>query len=62
MPALMAEFKKKYPEVNFKIIPTDSVGALRALENSLVDFAAVGSLKGYEKKFEKLNLRRKNLC
>ncbi|MCS7114562.1 MAG: LysR family transcriptional regulator [Nitrososphaerota archaeon] len=56
IPSIIAEFKKSKPEANFKITITDTVNALKSLENNTANFAAVGSLIGYEGEFEKIVL------
>lgn len=61
IPSLIAEFKKKHPAVDFNIMITDTVNALICLEKNMADFAAVGSLIGYEEKFEKIELAEEEL-
>ncbi|MEM2319771.1 MAG: LysR family transcriptional regulator [Candidatus Bathyarchaeia archaeon] len=56
IPSIIAEFKKNRPEANFKVTITDTVNALTILENNMADFAAVGSLMGYEGEFDKIVL------
>jgi LysR family transcriptional regulator, transcriptional activator of the cysJI operon len=52
IPGLIAEFQKKYPEVKFKIKAEDSLSSLGSLQNGNADFAAVGTINGYEEKFD----------
>ena len=51
IPSLIAEFKKKYPDVKFKIKAEDSLNSLNGLQVNDVDFAAVGTIQGFEEKF-----------
>jgi DNA-binding transcriptional LysR family regulator len=61
IPSLIAEFIKRYPRVSFKIKPMDSMNGLKSLEENIVDFAAVGSLIGFEEEFEKIELTEEEL-
>ncbi len=52
IPSLIAEFQKKYPEVKFKIKAQDSLTSLASLQVNDADFAAVGTMAGYEDRFD----------
>lgn len=52
IPSLIAEFKTRHPDVTFKIKAEDSLSSLNSLEANNVDFAAVGTIKGFEEKFD----------
>jgi DNA-binding transcriptional LysR family regulator len=52
IPGLIAEFQKKYPGVKFKIKAEDSLSSLSSLQNGDADFAAVGTIGGYNEKFD----------
>jgi DNA-binding transcriptional LysR family regulator len=56
IPSLIAEFQKKYPDVKFKIKADDSLNSLRNLQTSDADFAAVGTILGFEEKFDYLQI------
>ncbi len=61
IPSLIAEFQKKHPDVKFKIKAEDSLNSLEDLRNDEVDFAAVGTIKGYADKLEALELGEEEL-
>ncbi len=61
IPGLIAEFQKKYPGVRFKIKAEDSVNSLLNLQDGKVDFAAVGTIKGYSEKLEALEVGEEEL-
>jgi LysR family transcriptional regulator, transcriptional activator of the cysJI operon len=61
IPSLVAEFQKKHPDVRFKIRAEDSINSLQNLLNGGVDFAAVGTIKGYSEKIETLELGEEEL-
>ncbi len=61
IPSLIAEFQKNYPDVKFKIKAEDSVNSLLNLQAGDVDFAAVGTLKGYNEKFDAIELGEEEL-
>ena len=52
IPSLIAEFQKQHGNVKFKIKAEDSLNSLNSLQADNVDFAAVGTLQGYEEKFD----------
>ena len=52
IPSLIAEFQKRHPEVKFKIKAEDSLSSLGSLEADNADFAAVGTMRGFEGKFD----------
>jgi len=56
IPSLITEFQKKYPDVKFKIKAEDSLDSLKSLQAADADFAAVGTLQGFEDKFEFLQI------
>jgi LysR family transcriptional regulator, transcriptional activator of the cysJI operon len=51
IPGLIAEFQKKHPEIKFKITAQDSLRSLSSLHTNDADFAAVGTIIGFEEKF-----------
>ncbi|MCW3999692.1 MAG: LysR family transcriptional regulator [Candidatus Bathyarchaeota archaeon] len=61
IPGLIAEFQKRHPEVKFKITAQDSVTSLASLQNGGADFAAVGTLAGFEDKFDFLEIGEEQL-
>jgi DNA-binding transcriptional LysR family regulator len=61
IPRLVSEFQKQYPDVKFKIKAEDSVNSLLNLQNGDVDFAAVGTIKGYNEKLEAIELGEEEL-
>ncbi len=61
IPRLVAEFQKKYPGVKFKIKAEDSVNSLLNLQAGEVDFAAVGTIKGYDEELEAVELCEEEL-
>ncbi len=61
IPRLVAEFQKQYPDVKFKIKAEDSVNSLLNLQAGDVDFAAVGTIKGYNEKFDAIELGKEEL-
>jgi DNA-binding transcriptional LysR family regulator len=56
IPSLTAEFQKKYPDVKFKIKAEDSLNSLSSLQANDADFAAVGTILGFEEKFNYLQI------
>ena len=56
IPSLIAEFQKKCPDVKFKISAEDSLNSLTSLQANNADFAAVGTLQGFEEKFDFLQI------
>jgi DNA-binding transcriptional LysR family regulator len=61
IPSLIAEFQKKHPEVRFKIKAQDSITSLQSLQANDADFAAVGTILGYEEKFEAVQIGEEEL-
>jgi DNA-binding transcriptional LysR family regulator len=61
MPSLIAEFQKRHPYVKFKTKAEDSLSSLASLEANDVDFAAVGTLQGYEEKFDFIQVGEEEL-
>jgi LysR family transcriptional regulator, transcriptional activator of the cysJI operon len=61
IPRLVSEFRKQYPDAKFKIKAEDSVNSLLDLQAGDVDFAAVGTLKGYSEKLEAIELGKEEL-
>jgi LysR family transcriptional regulator, transcriptional activator of the cysJI operon len=56
IPSLIAEFGKKYPDVKFKIKAEDSLNSLSSLQANDAEFAAVGTIQGFEEKFDYLRI------
>jgi LysR family transcriptional regulator, transcriptional activator of the cysJI operon len=56
IPSLTSEFQKKYPAVKFRIKAEDSLNSLSSLQANDADFAAVGTLNGFEEKFDFLQI------
>jgi LysR family transcriptional regulator, transcriptional activator of the cysJI operon len=56
IPSLIAGFQKKYPSVKFKINAQDSLNSLSSLQANDADFAAVGTMLGFEEKFDFLQI------
>ncbi len=52
IPSLIAEFQKRHPDVKFKIKAEDSLTSLNSLQANDADFAAVGTVQGFEEKFD----------
>ncbi len=52
IPSLISGFRKRHPEVKFKIKAQDSLTSLGSLEADDVDFAVVGTVQGYSEKFD----------
>ncbi len=61
IPSLIAEFQKRYPAVKFKIKTEDSINSLNSLQTGNVDFAAVGTIRGFEEKFDFLQVGQEEL-
>lgn len=61
IPGLIAKFQEKYPHVRFKIKAEDSMNSLESLEANEVDFAVVGSLKGFSDKFDAIEVAEDKL-
>ncbi|MGD0645368.1 MAG: selenium metabolism-associated LysR family transcriptional regulator [Candidatus Bathyarchaeia archaeon] len=61
IPSLTAEFQKKHPDVRFKIKAQDSITSLQSLQTNAADFAAVGTIQGYEEKFDAIQIGEEEL-
>jgi len=61
IPSLTAEFQKKYPDVKFKIKAEDSLNSFSSLQVNDADFAAVGTIHGFEEKFDFLQIGEEQL-
>ncbi len=61
LPGLIAEFQKNHPEIKFKIKAQDSLTSLGSLQANDVDFAAVGTILGFEEKFDFLPVGEEKL-
>jgi DNA-binding transcriptional LysR family regulator len=61
IPSLIAEFQKKHPEVKFKIKAQDSLNSLNSLRANDADFAAVGTMQGFEDKFDYIQIGEEQL-
>ena len=61
IPSLIAEFQKKHPDVRFKIKAQDSITSLQSLQANDADFAAVGTILGYEEKFDAIQIGEEEL-
>jgi len=61
IPSLISEFQKKYPDVKFRVKAEDSLNSLCSLQANDADFAAVGTIQGFEKKFDFLQIGEEQL-
>jgi len=61
IPSLIADFQKQHPDVKFKIKAEDSVTSLVSLQNNAADFAAVGTIRGYNEKFDAIEVGKEEL-
>lgn len=61
IPSLIAEFQKRYPNIKFKITAQDSLTSLNSLQAGSADFAAVGTILGFEDKFDFLQVGEEQL-
>jgi DNA-binding transcriptional LysR family regulator len=61
IPGLIAEFQKKHPDIKFKIKAQDSLTSLASLQANDADFAAVGTMQGFEDKFDYLQVGEEKL-
>jgi DNA-binding transcriptional LysR family regulator len=52
IPSLTAQFQEKHPNIKFKINAQDSLNSLSSLQANDADFAAVGTMQGFEEKFD----------
>jgi LysR family transcriptional regulator, transcriptional activator of the cysJI operon len=61
IPSLIAEFQKKHVDVKFKVKAEDSLNSLNSLQANEADFAAVGTIQGFEEKFNYLQIGEEHL-
>jgi DNA-binding transcriptional LysR family regulator len=61
LPGLIAKFRENYPDINFKIKAQDSLTSLSILQANDADFAAVGTILGFEQKFNFLQVCEEQL-
>ncbi|MGD6934516.1 MAG: LysR substrate-binding domain-containing protein [Candidatus Bathyarchaeia archaeon] len=61
MPSLISEFQKRHPKMKFKITAQDSLTSLNSLQTGVADFAAVGTILGFEDKFDFLQVGEEQL-
>jgi len=61
IPSLIAGFQKKHLGVRFKIKAQDSIASLQSLQAKDADFAAVGTILGYEEKFDSIQIGEEEL-
>ncbi len=61
IPSLIAEFQEKHQNIKFKIKAEDSLNSLSSLQANEADFAAVGTLQGFEEKFDYLQIGEEQL-
>lgn len=61
IPSLITEFQKCYGNVRFKIKAEDSLNSLSSLQSNNVDFAAVGTIQGFEEKFDFIQVGQDDL-
>jgi len=61
IPSLTAGFQNRYPHVKFKIKAEDSFKSLNSLQANNVDFASVGTIQGYEEKFDFIQVGQEDL-
>jgi DNA-binding transcriptional LysR family regulator len=61
IPSLIAEFQNKHPNVRFKIKAEDSLSSIQSLQTDEADFAAVGTILGFEKNFDFIEIGEENL-
>jgi DNA-binding transcriptional LysR family regulator len=61
IPSLIAEFQKRHPDVKFKIKAEDSLSSLLDLQTNNADFAAVGTIRGYNEKLDAIEVGKEEL-
>jgi LysR family transcriptional regulator, transcriptional activator of the cysJI operon len=61
IPSLISEFQKSYADIKFKIAAQDSLTSLKTLGSDDADFAAVGTILGFEEKFDFLQVGEEQL-
>ncbi len=61
IPSLISEFQKLHPKMKFKITAQDSLTSLNSLQAGAADFAAVGTILGFEDKFDFLQVGEEQL-
>ena len=61
IPSLISEFQRKHPDVKFRVKAEDSLNSLGSLQVGDADFAAVGTIQGFEEKFDFLQIGEEQL-
>jgi DNA-binding transcriptional LysR family regulator len=61
IPSLISEFQKKHQDVRFRVKAEDSLNSLGSLQVGDADFAAVGTIQGFEEKFDFLQIGEEQL-
>ncbi len=61
IPGLISAFQNKYPEIKFKITAQDSLTSMASLQSNSADFAAVGTIVGFEEKFDFVQVGEEHL-
>jgi DNA-binding transcriptional LysR family regulator len=62
LPKTIAEFREKYPSVNFKISINNSHKSIELLKREMADFAGIGSFMNYDKNdFDAINIGQDQL-
>jgi DNA-binding transcriptional LysR family regulator len=61
IPGLIAEFQKKYPGVKFRITALDSLTSMSSLQSNNADFAAVGTIIGFDDKYDHVQIGEEQL-
>lgn len=61
IPSLISGFQMQHPGVKFKIKAEDSLSSINSLQSKSVDFAAVGTIQGYENKFDVIQVGQEEL-
>jgi DNA-binding transcriptional LysR family regulator len=56
IPSLISQFQQSHPGMKFKITAQDSLTSLNSLQAGAADFAAVGTILGFEDKFDFLQV------
>ncbi len=61
IPGLIAEFQKKNPDIKFKVNAQDSLNSIASLQTNDADFAAVGTMQGFEERFDYIQVAEEQL-
>jgi DNA-binding transcriptional LysR family regulator len=61
IPSLISGFQKKFQDVKFRVKAEDSLNSLGGLQAGDADFAAVGTIQGFEEKFDFLQIGEEQL-